>query len=205
MVDTVLLFGSGHLRGTHAFRSHHQRIKNTPPVAIMNANENNYFIETATYRRIKSISGTFNQTRTPQISTITHLTTRLHTEVQLSVLMIAITRLGTSEPHVFAMHSSELSLLSPEEQAKALAMTTIQAIYEVDIPKPTILLAGTAEMAKMLGEAFFAIGSECSSKVASEEENELVNGKWEQLMELEKGSLGRRALGICCWIWNQRD
>lgn len=89
-----------------------------------------------------------------------------------------------------------------QQQAKALAVATIQAIYAGDISKPTILIAETAEMADMLNTAFFAIGSGLTASVANAEEKDYVGERWKELMELEKG-LGEGSFGNVLLNWQK--
>ena len=160
------------------------------------------FLETTTYSKIKPISGEFSQTPTPQIPKTTHLSIKLHTEIDPPRLMMTITQPGASEPPLIAMPRSDLSLLSMQQQAKALAVATIQAIYEGNISKPTVLIAETADMAKMLDKAFFAIGSGLTASVASAEENALAEIRWQKLMDPDRG-LGERSFGNMLLNWQK--
>jgi hypothetical protein len=168
----------------------------------MDLNKYDYFLETTTYSKMKPISGEVNQIPSPQLPKTTHLSIRLHTEIDPPRLMMANTQLGASEPPLIAMTRSDLSLISIQQQAKALAVATIQAIYEGDISKPAILMAEMAEMADMLDKAFFAIGSGLKESVANEVENAYVEGRWKELMELEKG-LGERSYGNMLLNWQK--
>jgi hypothetical protein len=81
-------------------------------------------------------------------------------------------------------------------------VTTVLAIHEADTSKLTVLLAETAERAKMLNEAFFAVDSELVAKAASAEENALADENLQELMELEMG-MGEKSFGNMLLDWQE--
>jgi hypothetical protein len=135
-----------------------------------------------------------------------HLSIRQHTAVHPPTLMMAIMQMGTSTLPLIALHEADLSILSTQYRAIALAHAVIRAIYNGDIAKPTFFMAETAELKDELDTMFFNIGSWLSVSMASRDENVHVERRRGDLMGLER-YLGMSNFGYALvrWRWWNRS